>query len=112
MELYEAARIDGAGRFKQMLHVTFPAITPVLTIMLILAVGKLINDDFDQIFNLYNPAVYSVGDVISTYTYRVGLVKMDFGFATAVGLFKNVLSLILLLVANSITKRINEYGIF
>lgn len=111
-ELYEAAQIDGANRFQRIIHITLPGLTPVITIMLIFATGKLINDDFDQIFNLYNPAVYKVGDVLSTYTYRVGLVQMRYSFATAVGLFKNLISFILVLVTNSITKRINEYGLW
>lgn len=111
-ELYEAAHIDGANRFQRILHVTIPGLASVITIMLIFAVGKLINDDFDQIFNLYNPAVYKVGDVLSTYTYRVGLVQMRYSFATAVGFFKNLISFILVLSANTITKRINEYGLW
>ncbi|MGI5895260.1 MAG: ABC transporter permease [Candidatus Merdivicinus sp.] len=111
-ELHEAATIDGANRFQRIWNVTLPAITPVITIMLIMAVGSLINDDFDQIFNLYNPAVYRVGDVIGTYVYRKGLVDMEYGFSTAVGLFKNVISFALIILTNAITKRINEYGIW
>jgi putative aldouronate transport system permease protein len=109
---YEAAQIDGANRMRQILHITLPGLTPVITIMLIFAVGKLITDDFDQVFNLYNPAVYRVGDVLSTYTYRVGLVQMRYSFATAVGLFRNVIAFVLVLSANAITKRINEYGLW
>lgn len=111
-ELYEAATVDGAGRFKKVIHVTIPALVPVITIMFILAVGNLISDDFDQIFNLYNPAVYKVGDVISTYSYRMGLVNMEYSIATALGLFKNIISLVLIVTTNIITKRINEYGIW
>lgn len=111
-EIYEAAMIDGANRFQRMFKITIPEITPVITIMLILAIGQLINDDFDQVFNLYNTAVYSVGDVISTYTYRSGLVDMEYSYATAVGLFKNVISVIMVVSANAICKRINEYGIW
>lgn len=111
-EIYEAAMIDGANRFQRMFKITIPEITPVITIMLIMAVGHLINDDFDQVFNLYNSAVYSVGDVISTYTYRSGLVDMEYSFATAVGLFKNVISVVLVVGANMVCKRINEYGIW
>ena len=85
---------------------------PVITIMLIMSVGKLINDDFDQVFNLYSPAVYSVGDVLGTYTYRSGLVDMEYSFATAVGLFKNVISVILVVGTNLVCKRINDYGIW
>lgn len=111
-DLYEAARIDGANRFKQLIYITLPSLAPVITIMFILATGKLINDDFDQIFNLYSPAVYKVGDVISTYTYRAGLVNMDYSYSTAVGLFKNIISLILIISTNSISQKINDYGLF
>lgn len=111
-EMYEAAEIDGAGRIRKIVSITLPSITPVITIMFIFAVGGIINDDFDQIFNLYNAAVYSVGDVLSTYTYRVGLVDMRYDFSTAVGLFKNVLAFALIVTTNTITKRINEYGLW
>jgi len=112
IELYEAAIIDGASRWKQAWYITLPSLMPVITIMLILAAGGIIDDDFDQIFNMYNDAVYSVGDVISTYTYRRGLVNMQYGFATAVSLFKNVISLVLIFITNLISRRINEYGIW
>ena len=104
--------MDGATRWQCTRYITLPSLSPVITIMLILAVGKIINDDFDQVYNLYNEAVYSVGDVLSTYTYRRGLVKMEFGFATAVELFKNVISLILILSTNKIANKINDYGIW
>lgn len=111
-ELYEAATIDGAGRWKQACYITLPGLFPIITIMLILAVGRIIDDDFSQIFNMYNPAVYSVGDVISTYTYRRGLVSMEYGFATAVSLFKNIISLVLIIITNSISRKINDYGLW
>ncbi|WP_226393186.1 ABC transporter permease [Ructibacterium gallinarum] len=111
-ELYEAAIMDGAGKWKQVLHITIPSLIPVMTIMFIFAVGGVINDDFDQIFNLYNEAVYSVGDVISTYNYRVGLISNEYGYSTAVGLFKNIIAIVLLAAANYITKRFSEYGIW
>jgi putative aldouronate transport system permease protein len=111
-ESYEAAVIDGANRFQRIMKITIPEILPVITIMLILAMGGLINDDFDQIFNTYNPAVYKVGDVLSTYTYRSGLKDMEYSFATAVGLFKNVISVSLVLITNAVTKKINDYGIW
>ncbi len=110
--LYEAASIDGANRWRKMMNITIPSLVPIITIMLILAIGKLINDNFDQVYNLYNPAVYSVGDVLGTYTYRMGLESMKYSFATAVGLLKNVISFALVIGANQITKRINEYGIW
>lgn len=110
--LYEAAYVDGANRFKRIIHITIPSLAPVITIMLIMQAGTIINDDFDQIFNLYNSAVYSVGDVLSTYVYRVGLVDMDYSFATAVGLFKNIIAFTLVNVVNAIAKRINEYSLW
>jgi putative aldouronate transport system permease protein len=111
-ELYEAAEIDGAGRLRKAISITIPSLVPVITIMMIFSIGGIIQDDFDQIFNLYNPAVYSVGDVLSTYTYRVGLVEMKYSFSAAVGLFTNIISFVLILVTNSITKRVNEYGLW
>ncbi len=111
-ELYDAAKVDGAGRFRRIWHVTLPGLMPVITIMLILQVGQLINDDFDQIYNLYNAAVYRVADVISTYIYRVGLLEVNYSLATAVGLFKNVIALVLVVSANAITKRVNDYGLW
>ena len=111
-QLYEAARIDGANRFQQIIHVTLPALVPVITIMLIFQVGAVIKDDFDQVFNLYNEAVYSVGDVISTYNYRIGLINNEYGYSTAVGLFKNVISVTLIIITNVVSKKYSEYGIW
>ncbi|MFD0960236.1 ABC transporter permease [Paenibacillus chungangensis] len=111
-EQYEAATVDGANRYHRMRYITLPAMTPVITIMLIFAIGKIVNDDFDQVFNLLNPAVMGVGDVLSTYTYRVGLVNMEYSFATAVGLFKNVIAFTLIVTANAVAKRLNEYGLW
>lgn len=111
-EFYEAAYIDGANRWHCIRYITLPSLAPVITIMLIFAVGGIIEDDFNQIFNMYNEAVYSVGDVISTYTYRRGLVKLDYSFATAVDLFKNIIAFVLIVTANKIANRINEYGIW
>jgi len=112
-EQYEAADIDGANRLQKMLHITLPGLSHVVTIMLIFAVGGLIQDNFDQIYNLLlSPTVYSVGDVLSTYTYRMGLVNMEYSFSTAVGLFTNVVSFVLIVITNAIAKRINEYGIW
>ncbi len=111
-ELYDAARVDGCGRWARIWHVTIPGITPVVTIMLILAMGSLVEDDFDQIFNLLNDAVLSVGDVLGTFIYRQGVTNLDYGYATAVELFRNLISLVLVLSANYFSKRINEYGLW
>ncbi len=111
-ELYDAARVDGCGRWKRIWHVTLPGILPTVTIMLILAVGGLVDDNFDQVFNLLNPAVYSVGDVLGTYIYRQGITNMDYSYSTAADLFRNVISLLLVLGANFISRRVNEYGLW
>jgi putative aldouronate transport system permease protein len=111
-QLYDAADIDGAGRFRKMWYITLPEMIPVITIMLIFSIGGIVGDDFDQIFNLYNEAVYNVGDVLSTYIYRVGLIDMKYSFSAAVGLFRNVISFALVFLANFVAKRINEYGIW
>ena len=111
-EMYEAAIIDGAGRFKRVVYVSLPSLLPVISIMLIFAIGGLINDDFDQIFNTYNPSVYKVGDVLSTYIYRRGLESMEYSFATAVGLFKNIVAFAMIIISNVITKKISENGIW
>lgn len=111
-EIYEAAVIDGAGRWKQMLYITLPSLLPVIVILFILNIGSIVEDDFDQIFNLYKPAVYSVGDVLSTYVYRQGIGQMQYSYATAVGLFQNILAFILVYVTNKFSKRIGEYGIW
>ena len=110
--LYESANIDGANKIKKIIHITLPSLTPVITIMLIFAIGRIINDNFNQIFNLYSPIVYPTGDVISTYVYRMGLAKMEFSFTTAVGLSKNVISFSLVIIANAVAKKVNDYGIW
>lgn len=111
-ELYEAAVVDGAGRFKQIWHITLPSITPVITILFILSMGNIINAGFDQIFNLYNPAVYKVADIIDTYVYRRGLISMKYSMASAADLFKNVISFALVFFTNYIVKKFNENSIW
>jgi putative aldouronate transport system permease protein len=111
-QLYEAATMDGAGRFKKIWHVTLPSITSVIIIMMIFNIGNMMNAGFDQIFNLYNPAVYEVADIIDTYVYRVGLIQMNFSFSTAVGLFKNAIGLILVLVVNRLANRVGQTGLW
>jgi len=112
IQLYDAAKIDGAGRLKQTWHITLPSILPIIIIMFIFAVGAIINDDFDQIFNLYNPLVYRVGDVFSTYVYRMGLEQAQYSFATAAGLLKNIIAFALIITTNSIAKKFSEYSIW
>ncbi|UUZ83788.1 ABC transporter permease subunit [Paenibacillus sp. P26] len=107
-EMYEAARVDGISRLQAMRYITPPSIAPVIIIMLILSTGSIINDDFEQVFNLLNVKVMDVGDVLSTYTYSEGLVRMNYSYAAAVGLFKNVVALVLVLAANTLARRVNK----
>lgn len=109
--LYEAAKIDGAGRWKQTLHITLPGIMHVIAILFIFKTGQILSAGFDQIFNLYNPAVYSVADILDTYVYRVGLMQLQYSFTTAVGLFKNVIAFSLVLFTNYIVKKLGQEGI-
>lgn len=110
--LYEAASIDGANRFKKILHITLPAMLPTVCTMLILQIGSLINVGFDPIYNLYNDATYQTADVIATYVYRKGMVESRYDFSTAIGLFQNVVSLALVLLANWFARKTNpEYKI-
>jgi putative aldouronate transport system permease protein len=111
-ELYEAAVIDGANRFKQVLYITIPALIPITIVVAILSLGNILNAGFDQIFNLYNPLVYSTGDILDTYVYRSGLMGGQFSFATAVGLFKSVVGLVLILVGYRLAYKFANYRIF
>lgn len=109
--LYEAATIDGANRWKRIWHITIPSILPVVSIMFILSLGGILNAGFDQIFNLYSPAVYEVADVIDTYVYRAGIQQSQFGLTTAVGLFKNVIGIMLVLGTNYVMKKMGQEGV-
>ncbi|MDE0026585.1 MAG: ABC transporter permease subunit [Spirochaetaceae bacterium] len=109
-ELYDAAEIDGAGRMQRIVHITLPAILPVIVVLFLLRIGEIFDAGFDQIFNLYSPIVYSVGDIIDTYVYRQGLVNLQFSYTTAVGLSKNILGLIMLLIMNWVVKRLGARG--
>ncbi|MCR8631590.1 ABC transporter permease [Paenibacillus radicis (ex Xue et al. 2023)] len=103
-QLYEAAIIDGAGRFKRILHITIPMLIPVISILLILKMAHILDAGFDQVFNMYNPMVYEVSDIIDTYVYRKGLVEANYSYSTAVGLFKSVIALILIVIVNKAVK--------
>lgn len=110
--LYEAAAMDGANRFKQLIHITLPGILPIIMLMTAMNLGNILNAGFDQIFNLYNPIVYQTADIIDTYVYRVGLVGMQYSLGTAVGLLKSVVGCILLLSANNLSKKLANMQIF
>jgi putative aldouronate transport system permease protein len=99
-QLQEAAIMDGAGRFKRMIYITVPMLLPVISIMLILRMAHVLDAGFDQIFNMYNPKVYGVADILDTYVYRKGLVETNYSVATAVGLFKSVVALVLIVLVN------------
>ena len=103
--------MDGAGKIQQIVHVTLPAISEIIAIMLILTVGRVLDDNFDQIFNLYSPATYEVADVFETYIYRTGITEGKFSYTAAVGLFKSAISLLLILVTNRVSKRLGSDGI-
>ena len=111
-ELYEAAICDGASRWQRCLYITLPSIIPTITIMLILRVGSIMDAGFDQVFNLYNSAVYKTGDIIDTFVYRKGIGDMKYSFSAAVGLFKNAIGFVLVVGTNFITKKLNGSGIW
>lgn len=112
MQLYEAARIDGAGRLRQTWHVTLPGIIPTIIIMLILRCGAIMNVNFEKVLLLYSPSTYATADVISTYVYRAGIIKQKIGYSTAVGLFNSVVSLLLVVGANALSNRYTESSLF
>jgi len=111
-QLYEAAIVDGANKWKQTWHITLPGMSNVIVIMFIFAVGNLLNAGFEQIFLLYSPAVYEVSDIIDTYVYREGLISLRYSFATAVGLFKSVIAMFLLIGTNYLAKKFDQSGIW
>ena len=110
--LYEAALIDGANRLQQIWHITLPAIKPTIIILLILNIGALMSEGFQKIILMYNPAIYDVADVISTFIYRRGLIAMEYSFSTAIGLFNSVINFSLLIMANTVSKRMTETSLW
>lgn len=110
--LYEAADIDGAGRFRKIMHVTLPGIAPTIVILLIMRIGNMMTLGWDKILLLYNPMVYEKADVISTYVYRIGLMNFEYSFATAVGFFNSVINFILLLSANAVSRKVNDTSLW
>ncbi|MEK5028392.1 ABC transporter permease subunit [Paenibacillus sp. FSL L8-0470] len=110
--LYEAAGIDGASRWRKLWHITLPGIRTTVVLLAILSLGSVLDAGFDQVFNLYNPLVYSTGDIIDTYVYRAGLQDLDFSLGTAVGLLKSVVSFILIVNGYLLAKKLLGYRIF
>jgi putative aldouronate transport system permease protein len=111
-QLYEAARMDGAGRFRQMWNVTLPGIRNVIIILLILRIGHIMDVGFEQVYLMMNGAVSSVADVFDTYVYRVGIQQGNFSYSTAVGLFKSIVGVLLVIGANKLAKKFGEEGVY
>lgn len=111
-DLYEAAAIDGCSRLKAVWHITLPGIAPTIVVVAVLGLGNVLNAGFDQVFNLYSPLVYSTGDILDTWVYRMGLLNVQFSLATAAGLFKSAISFILIVVSYIIAYKAADYKIF
>ncbi|QGR00281.1 sugar ABC transporter permease [Paenibacillus psychroresistens] len=105
-ELYHAAQVDGAGRLKQIWHITIPGVMPTFIVILLLTIGNLVSTGFEQYYVFHNPLIHDVIEVLDTYTYRLGLVQLDFSFSTAVGIFKTVVSVLLLFSVNLFSKKV------
>lgn len=110
--LYEAAAIDGAGRWQSLKHITLPAITTTVVLLGVLSLGNVLNAGFDQVYNLYNPIVYSTGDILDTWVYRLGLQSLQFSLATAAGLLKSVVSFILIVISYALASKFADYTVF
>jgi len=111
-ELYEAANIDGANRWKQTLHITIPGLLPTICILLIMQIGKMLTVGFEKIVLLYNPTIYESADTISTYVYRQGILEADYSYSTAVSFFNSIINFILLVAANKISNKTTGNGLF
>ena len=111
-EQYEAARIDGASRFQQVLHITIPGILPTIMILFIMRMGSILNVGYEKVLLLYSEAVYETADVFSTYTYRMGLQNQKYSLSTAVGLFNTAVNLVFLMITNFLSKKTTESGLF
>ncbi|AHV98324.1 LplB protein [Paenibacillus sabinae T27] len=110
--LHEAAGIDGASWWRRIWHITLPGMLPIILLMGVMSLTNILSAGFDQIYNLYNPIVYETGDILDTYVYRIGLVGRQYSFGTAVGLFKSVIGIVLLLSANALAKKYTDRKIF
>lgn len=111
-ELYEAATIDGAGRFGKAWHITLPGIIPTIAILLIMRIGHMLTIGYEKIILLYNPSIYETADVISTYVYRRGLLEGDYSYSAAVGVFNSIINFILLMTANFCSKKVSGSGLW
>ena len=111
-ELYEAARIDGAGRWAQLLHITLPGLTPTIVLLFLMKIGRVLDVGYETIVLMYNPSIYSTADVIGTYVYRRGILNGEYSFASAVGFFQSVIGLLLVLFANRVAKKTSETSLW
>ncbi len=111
-ELYEAADIDGAGKWSQLIHITFPSILPTIIILFIMRMGTLLSVGYEKVMLLYNPGIYDTADIISTYVYRLGFESSNYSASTAVGLFNSVINIVLIVATNQISKRVSETSLF
>ena len=109
---YEAAAIDGASKFQQLIHITLPGIKSTVILLSTLSLGNVLNAGFEQVFIMYNPLVYETGDIIDTYVYRIGLVQSQFGLATAMGLFRSAVGFVLIIISYKLASRFAGYRIF
>lgn len=111
-QLYEAAEIDGATKWKQTLHVTLPGIAPTIITMFILKIGKLMSMGYEKTILLYNPSTFETADIISSYVYRIGILEQDWSYSTAIGLFNSVINFVLLILANKLSKKFSETSLW
>ena len=111
-QLYEAAQIDGAGKWKQTIHITLPSILPTIIILFILKMGTLLSVGYEKVLLLYNPGIYDTADVISTYVYRLGFESASYSASTAIGLFNSLVNIILVVMANTLSKKFGETSLF
>ena len=111
-QLYEAAEIDGANKWKQIIHVTIPGIAPTIVTMFILKIGKLMSMGYEKTILLYNPSTYETADIISSYVYRIGLLEQNWSYSTAIGLFNSVINFVLLILANRLSKKYTETSLW
>lgn len=110
--LYEAAEMDGCSRIRMMRHITLPELLPTISILFLLRIGSILNAGFDQVYNMYNAMVMNVADIIDTYSYRIGITNLDYSMSTAIGLFKNIIGLMLMLIVNAtINRKDSSYGL-
>jgi len=110
--LYEAAVVDGAGRWMQTRRITLPLLAPTVVLMTVLSLGNVLNAGFDQIYNLYSPIVYSTGDIIDTFVYRLGILQAQYSVGAAVGLFKSAVSAVLMILSLFLADRLVGYWVF